>query len=204
VKPKYGLSPGKIVYLYVPPVFSRILPHVSLYYYVTSQYKLDGPFLYRRGGTITQLSIVTRLWAGRSGVQFPAGTKEILPPKPTDRPWGHPAPCSIAIGVPSLRSKRPERQVDHASLSGGEVKNEWSCTSALPAWFHDVEKENLKIYFALLWKFMSLYMIFYSVYPFRRMSSNYTLLSWCEINCKIMYFIKSEFFYQLMHYLLDI
>jgi hypothetical protein len=107
------------------------------------QYKLYSTLLCRRGAAITQLSIVTVRSAvpGRSKRFFLLNLQidcEVS--------------CSIVIGVHFLRSKRPGRQGDYASLSSAEVKNEWSYTSSLSAWFHDVDKANLKIYFCIFMK----------------------------------------------------
>jgi hypothetical protein len=51
-------------------------------------------------------------------------------PNHPDRMWGHPA--SISSGTTVLPGiKQPERDIEHASPSSTEVKNEWSFTSAL-------------------------------------------------------------------------
>jgi hypothetical protein len=84
--------------------------------------------------------------------------KTFLPsPKRPHRPWGPHTLLLNACWGSLLRVKRMGRDADHSPPSRSEVKNEWSYTSAPPAWLHGVDKDNFT--FTVHASFMFVFMI---------------------------------------------
>jgi hypothetical protein len=77
---------------------------------------------------------MARLWAGQSGVQILAGTRDLFSKmsKPALGPTH--LPVELVLGAVSLGVKRPECEANYCPPSSAEVKFEWSYTSTLPAW----------------------------------------------------------------------
>ena len=85
----------------------------------------------KNGGWGSSATIVTRLRAGRSGVQIQAGARNFRVPKNVQTGSGtHPASCSIE-GV-----NRPGREADHSPASSAEVRNEWKHSSTTHICIH--------------------------------------------------------------------
>jgi hypothetical protein len=86
------------------------------------------------------VSVVSSLWAGRSGVRFQAEVGDCLLKtyKPSLKPTHLPTPW--VSGAVSSGVKRPRREVNHSALSSAEARNEWSYFSAPPVCLHGVDK----------------------------------------------------------------
>jgi hypothetical protein len=74
------------------------------------------------------LSMFDLLWAGRSGVRNPVGTRHSAPIRIGS--GAHPASSTLGTGSFS-GVKRPGRGVDHPPPSSAEVKERVECTSVL-------------------------------------------------------------------------
>jgi hypothetical protein len=75
------------------------------------------------------VSIVTRLWNGKSG--FNSWQKQRFfssPPHPDQ------LPIQWVLGAFALGVKWPEDEADHSPPSNVKVKNVWNYTSNLPVW----------------------------------------------------------------------
>ena len=70
------------------------------------------------------------LWAGRSGVQIPAGVRHFsLLQNVWTSSGAHPAPYSMGSGVHSFKGvEQTGHKVNHLLLPSAEIKNEWSYT----------------------------------------------------------------------------
>jgi hypothetical protein len=65
-----------------------------------------------------------------------------------------PAPYSMSIGVLFSGEgvgNRPERGVDHSSLSNTKVSNKWSSISTPLLWLHSVDRNKFLVHFIYLW-----------------------------------------------------
>ena len=85
--------------------------------------------------------VTTRLWAARSAVRIPVGSRAFpILPNIEDPPWG---PSSFQLNgstVPSPAVKRPGCDFNSSSISRTEVTNEWSCTSYPLLHLHAVDR----------------------------------------------------------------
>jgi len=73
------------------------------------------------------------MWAGRSGVRLPAGTRNFfLFLNVQTGPGAHPASFSTGTVFVSPGVKQPGREVDHTSPISEKVKNVWSYNTVLP------------------------------------------------------------------------
>jgi hypothetical protein len=89
------------------------------------------------------VSIVTRLWAGRSGARIPIRARYFLFTKTCRLALRvHLASYWTGSGVFFPAVKRPGNVFDHSPPSSAEVKNEWSYTSTSPPCLHSVDKDK--------------------------------------------------------------
>lgn len=88
------------------------------------------------------VSIVTKLWTGRSGVQFLVGRRDfpVLQNKQTSC-GAHRNSHSVGTRVISTGVKQPGCEIDHSHLSSTKVRNEWCYTSAPPTCLHGMERD---------------------------------------------------------------
>jgi hypothetical protein len=85
-----------------------------------------------RGGRVSSVGVVAK--AGRSGVRFPGGTRDVMF-STTHRP----APGTIQPHIKWVPGvNRLGRGTDDSPPSSAEVRNEWSYTSPLPVSLYDV------------------------------------------------------------------
>jgi hypothetical protein len=87
----------------------------------------------------SSVSILTRLWAGRSRFDSRQGL-EIFLSATASRPAQGPTqpPIQWVLIAISLGVKWPDREADHSPPSSAEVKNAWSYTSTPPVSLHGV------------------------------------------------------------------
>jgi hypothetical protein len=81
----------------------------------------------------TSVDVVTSLWTGRMSSRplIPGRDNMFLFPQNVPIGCGaKPVSHSMGTGGPFLAVKRQRREGNQTSLSRGEVKNEWSCTSS--------------------------------------------------------------------------
>jgi hypothetical protein len=77
------------------------------------------------GSQGSSVSIVTRLWAGRSEVQFPIRARDFTPLKNAQTSSGA-NPAFSSVGTVVLSGiKQPGQEVDHPPSSSAKVKNGW-------------------------------------------------------------------------------
>ena len=130
---------------------------------------------------------MTRLWAGQSGVCFPAGARDFTLLYYNQTSSGaHPSIYSYSTGLKQLGLKpvlSPPASV--------AVKNEWSCTSNLPVYCHGLQ--SVKFTFLLFMKFC----IDYSVHIHVHTSQEYII---CNRLNKSSMTVKM---YTIMCYLVD-
>jgi hypothetical protein len=86
--------------------------------------------------------IVTRLWAGRSGVRIPAGETIYFSKKRPDYPRPTQLPIQWVPGGCFPKVKRAGREADHSPPFGAEVNNKWSYTSTLPICLNGMYRDN--------------------------------------------------------------
>jgi hypothetical protein len=93
-------------------------------------------------------SVVTRLWTGRYGVQFPVVARGF----PWSKIW-RPAlgptqpPLPWVSGTLSLWMKELVCEVYHHHLASTQVMNEWSSVFAPPVWPHVMDKDGFTSFF---------------------------------------------------------
>ena len=75
--------------------------------------------------------MATRRRAGLSGVRIPTRVRFFFSPKIKTGSGANPASLNVYRGPFWVSSDR-KRGVDHLSLSGAEVTNDWSCTATAP------------------------------------------------------------------------
>jgi hypothetical protein len=64
----------------------------------------------------------------------------------------YPHSNSNGTGALSMGAKRPGREANHPSSSSTEVKNKWSCISALHVPFLGWDRQNFTLIFTCVWK----------------------------------------------------
>jgi hypothetical protein len=97
------------------------------------------------------LGTETKLWATQSGVRSPAGEIDLSLLRNAQVDSGaHPASYAMDTGSLFFGVKRPRRETDNSLPSNAEVKNEWSYTFTLLAWFHGVYRDRLTIGYCTL------------------------------------------------------
>jgi hypothetical protein len=98
-------------------------------------------YVYHFGNRSSLVSVVTRLWAGRSGVPNPAARHFFLK---TSRPTLGPTqlPVQSVVG-PFSGGKVAGVGVDHSLPSRAEFQNEWSPTSTYSTCLYGVYRDDL-------------------------------------------------------------
>jgi len=130
---------------------------------------------------------VTRLWAGQSGVCFPAGTIDFTLLYYNETSSGaHPSIYSYSTGL-----KQSGLKPVLSPPASVTVKNEWSCISNLPVYCHGLQ--SVKFTFLLFMKFC----IDYSVHIHVHTSQEYII---CNCLNKSIVTVKMH---TITYYLLD-
>jgi len=87
------------------------------------------------GSQSTSVSIVARLWAGQSEVQFPIEARDFTPLRNVQTSSGA-NPAFPSVGTVVLSGiKQPGQEADHPPSSSAKVKNEWKNKSTSPSAF---------------------------------------------------------------------
>jgi len=109
------------------------------------------------------LSIVTGLWAGKSGVQFLGGSNNCSFLYVAQTCSGaHPAFCSLGTGVLFVGINQPWHEAYHSPPSSSKVKNEWSYTGNSPVCIYGIHRDNFTFRIRILKQFIYLSGIFNS------------------------------------------
>jgi hypothetical protein len=83
----------------------------------------------------SSVNIVTRLWAGRSEVQFPIGARDFAPLKYVQTSSGTNLAFSSVGPVVLSGIKQPHQEADHPPSCSAKVKNEQKKKSTSPSAF---------------------------------------------------------------------
>jgi len=103
------------------------------------------------------LSLVTGLWAGKSGVQFLGGSNNCSLLQNVQTCSGaHTASCSLGTGVLFIGINQPWHEADLSPQPSSEVKNEWSYTGTCPVWLYGIRRDNFTFRIWIVKKFNSL------------------------------------------------
>jgi len=81
----------------------------------------------------SSVSVVTRLWAGRSEVPFPIGARDFTPLKNVQTSSGAKPAFSSVCNVALSGIHQPGQEADHPPSSSAKVKNDSTSPSAFMA-----------------------------------------------------------------------
>ena len=108
--------------------------------------------LYMQRSRNNAFGIVTRLWVGKFGFQFPAGARDFHFSSSPRHDLGTTQPsaqCVPEVSAPGI--KRPRYEADHSPPSRAEIKNGWSSISCPPICIHDMHKDKFIFTLSLLY-----------------------------------------------------